>query len=219
MWHNPALGHCIRSRLAPSCCHGHSHFSKLFECAAGPFGGPVFWSCLLAEIRYSMYYQVWNGRNGQTEGQLSHLGPPFQHCIHDLVLVKRLQCKHAATAGVDFYQVHRMVILRNPKWHFFNVLSPCWEKHRTDHNPPPRFQTPIRTTLIPPPPKASTTPWILTACWGRPSAAWEGNQFSGTCLSVTRGTSDTSLLFSRSSEDETTRSFTLYVIEYIRLSL
>lgn len=41
------------------------------------------------------------------------------------------------------------------------------------------FQIPTQTTLIPPPPKASTTPWILTACWWRPSAAWEGNQFSG----------------------------------------
>lgn len=41
------------------------------------------------------------------------------------------------------------------------------------------FQIPTQTTLIPPPPKASTTPWILTACWWRPSAAWEGNKFSG----------------------------------------
>ncbi len=64
-----------------------------------------------------------------------------------------------------------------------------------DHNPTCRFQTPIRTTLIQPPQKASMTPWILTACWGRRSAAWEGNQFSGTCCLSQRGTSDTSLLF------------------------
>lgn len=38
------------------------------------------------------------------------------------------------------------------------------------------FQIPILTTLIQPPLKASTTPWILTACCERPSIAWEGNE-------------------------------------------
>lgn len=57
------------------------------------------------------------------------------------------------------------------------------------------FQTPIQTTSIQPPQKASTTPWILTVCWGRPSTAWEGNLFSGTCCLSQRGTSDTSRWF------------------------
>lgn len=39
--------------------------------------------------------------------------------------------------------------------------------------------TPIQTTLIRLLRRASMTPWILTVCWKRPSAAWEGNQLSG----------------------------------------
>lgn len=80
------------------------------------------------------------------------------------------------------------------------------------------FQTPIRTTLIQPPQRASTTPWISTACWGRPSAAWEGNQFSGTCRLSQRGTSDTSLLF---LAPLTTRLPEVLhsVVEYKRISL
>ena len=77
----------------------------------------------------------------------------------------------------------------------FPLLLMCiWQKKRKKnrlvqhtHLPAAIFfssQTPIRTTLIQPPLKASTTPWILTACWGRPSAAWEGNKFCGFLLSV-----------------------------------
>ncbi|CAF88410.1 unnamed protein product, partial [Tetraodon nigroviridis] len=36
--------------------------------------------------------------------------------------------------------------------------------------------TPTRTTLIRPPPRASTAPWTSTACCGRPSAASGGNR-------------------------------------------
>lgn len=49
------------------------------------------------------------------------------------------------------------------------------------------FQIPILMTLIQPPLKASTTPWILTACCERPSIAWEGNEHHCTGWLQTEG--------------------------------